>query len=146
MTLPSRAPIRRAIAEGLETATAGVSTPPAVYPYMRTGFDGESPLVRVWTDSAGRPDSLEQGLNSQFLVTVQVWVMVDERAPATVQEESEDLLDEIEREIATWIEANVSSDLWHSLRYDRNSYIQSAQIGPFAYLIEEIVLSVQATD
>lgn len=142
--LANRATIRKAIADGLRTQTASLSPAPQVYAYMKSGFDGLSPIVRVWAESSLRPESREQGDSSAFLITVQTWVLVDVDGGTVDQESAEDSLDAIELEIATWLEANRQTDLWHSLRYERNSDIQTFKLNAYTYVREQILVEVQA--
>lgn len=140
----SRRTVREAVAAGVATATASLDPAPVVYDYFRTGFDGESPVVRVWSNAAQRPDSAVQRISSTFSLTVQVWVLIDENGTAAQQAESEDILDAIETAIATWVMANTQTANWNGLRYERPSMIQTLQINAFIYAVESIALQVQA--
>lgn len=146
MTVPSRRTIREAVGAGLTTALSSLDPAPVVYDYMRTGFDGQSPIVRVWSDSSNRPDTRTQGINTEFRVSVQVWVLIDENGTAAEQAASEDTLDAIEYAIADWLESNTQTDDWNEIRYDRQSFIQTALVGTYTYIIENIYLLVLTDD
>lgn len=146
MTLPNRKAIREAIGAGIASATSALAPAPTVYDYMKTGFDGESPIVRIWSESSLRPDTRSHGINTSFGITVQTWVLVDENGTDAQQAESEDILDAIEYAIADWIEQNIQTDDWNQIRFDRPSLIQTTLVGPYTYIVEQNFLEVLTDD
>jgi hypothetical protein len=140
MTAPNRRLVREAIGAGVVSATATLTPVPVVYDYLKTGFEGESPIVRVWSESAQRPESRTQNINNAIRITIQVWVLVDENATDAEQAASEDMLDNIEVAIANWVIDNTQTTAWNQLHYERPSLIQSTLIGPYTYLVEQISL------
>ena len=146
MSLQSRKTIREQVAAGLTTALSSVTPAPDVYDYMRTGFEGRSPIVRVWSESSDRPESVAQMINTRFVIDVQVWVLVDENGTVAEQAASEDTLDAIEYVIAEWVEANQQNAYWNQVKFSRPSFIQTTLVGSYTYIVETLALEVLAGD
>lgn len=136
----NRKQIRYQIADGLET---GMTSASAVYPYMKSGFDGASRVVRVVTGGSMRPPFSPNGTTeSEFFYLVQLFVLYFEEGEPTVQQEADDDLDQLEYEFYAWMAANQQRpDLpvpWKTLNQESRSLTDLVKIGAHFYILENI--------
>lgn len=137
----NRGLIRKALAAGLAAALPGASpllTSLSVYDYMRSGFEGKSPVLRVVTAGSLRPEAYANGIRSQFYYSVQFFVIYYQDGDPSVQAQAEDILDELEIQAFTWIADNQQTDLWTELRFDQRSRSTVVKLGPHQYIMEDI--------
>lgn len=129
----SRKAVRDAIAAGL---AAGMPSAQAVYGHQQTNLAGQSPAVRVYTAGGERPQLPATGIRSRFRYNVEIWVLfTNDEAGA------EDLLDQLEYELITWLGANQIGELWQALMYDGESVVDNVRVtAGDVWLVEEVHL------
>lgn len=135
----SRRTIRETIGAGLATAMTSAK---AVYNHSKADFDGESPVVRISSESSERPGRTQQGVRSIFRYTIETWVLLSDRAGWTEQD-AEDTLDALEHELINWIVDNHNTSNWSMLTYDGASTIFVGVDGGDSWLIERIPIRVE---
>lgn len=135
----SRKVVREAIGAGL---AANLPSAQAVYAHAKADFGGQSPVVRISSESSERPGLTRQGIRSIFRYTVEVWVLLTDREGWTEQD-AEDTLDTLEKEIISWMVGNHNTETWTSLTYDGQSTIIAAIDGGDTWLIERIPIRAE---
>lgn len=135
----SRKTVREAIGAGL---AANLPSAQAVYNHAKADFGGQSPVVRISSESSERPGLTRQGIRSVFRYTVEVWVLLTDRDGWTEQD-AEDTLDTVEAEIISWMVGNHNTDTWTSLTYDGQSSVVVAIDGGDTWLIERIPIRAE---
>jgi hypothetical protein len=139
MSAISRKVVREAIGAGL---AANLPSAQAVYSYAKANFNGQSPVVRINSESSERPGLTQQGIRSFFRFTIEIWVLLSDRDGWTEQD-AEDALDTLEHEIITWMTQNHNTSLWTTLTYDGQSSIIVAIDGGDTWLIERIPIRAE---
>lgn len=145
MTVASRATVRAAIASGLAATGVMPTAKGNIYDYMRSGFAGVSPVVRVLSAGSVRPRDPQHGKPSRFYYTVQLWVLYFERGDAGQQEAAEDTLDALEAELTAWLgDLAVRSNpgLWRDLGWFDASRIDVRQVAGHSYIVEDVPIEV----
>lgn len=145
MTVASRAAVRAAIASGLAATGVMPTAKGNIYDYMRSGFAGVSPVVRVLSAGSVRPRDPQHGKPSRFYYTVQLWVLYFERGDAGQQEAAEDTLDALEAELTAWLgDLAVRSNpgLWRDLGWFDASRIDVRQVAGHSYIVEDVPIEV----
>ena len=145
MTVASRAAVRAAIASGLAATGVMPTAKGNIYDYMRSGFAGVSPVVRVLSAGSVRPRDPQHGKPSRFYYTVQLWVLYFERGDAGQQEAAEDTLDALEAELTAWLgNLTVRSNpgLWRDLGWFDASRIDVRQVAGHSYIVEDVPIEV----
>ena len=135
----NRKDIRKAVAAGLVTA---MTTAQAVYGYQKSDFDQQSPVVRVYSSGSERPSITARGARSKFFLSVEIWVLYATGATWT-EENAEDAIDTLEKELIGWIADNQVTSLWTHLEYARPSLMGTVTVGGVPYLVEEFSIAVQ---
>lgn len=135
----NRKTVREAIGAGLASSLTSAQ---AVYNHAKADFGGQSPVVRINSESSERPGLTRQGIRSVFRYTVEVWVLLTDRDGWTEQD-AEDTLDTLEKEIITWMTSNHNTDTWTSLTYDGQSTVIAAIDGGDTWLIERIPIRAE---
>jgi hypothetical protein len=118
-----------------------------IYAYMRSGFAGASPVVRVLSGGSARPRDAHHGKPSVFYFTVQVWVIYFERGTPAQQAEAEDTLDALERELTAWmgdLSVRSSPGLWRDLGWVGASQVAVRPVQGHLYLVEDVQIEVTA--
>ncbi len=135
----NRKDIRKAVAAGL---SASMPTAQAVYGYQKSDFGQQSPVVRVYSSGSERPSITARGARSKFFFVVEIWVLYAAGATWT-EENAEDAIDTLEKELIEWIGANQVNSLWTHLEYARPSLMGTVTVGGIPYLVEEFSLAAQ---
>lgn len=141
VTETTRTEVRRALAAALTTLLTEASE---VVRYQRVDI-GTWPFVRVFGDGSQRGvdgyDSIGC-LATQYLYTIQVWVLMASKTSNTWQEEqAEDLVDAIEQKIATWVAGDQVGKPWDALAYRERSRVELFETKAEIYLVEEIPIA-----
>lgn len=145
MTTESREVVRKALAAGLAADGVMPSAKGNIYAYMRSGFAGASPVVRVLSGGSERPRDAHHGKPSFFFFTVQMWVLYFERGTPAQQAEAEDTLDALERELTAWMgDLSVRSNpgLWRDLGWVGASQVAVRPVQGHLYLVEDVQIEV----
>lgn len=135
----NRKVVREAIGAGL---AANLPSAQAVYNHARADFGGQSPVVRISSESSERPGLTQQGIRSVFRYMIEIWVLLTDRDGWT-ERDAEDTLDTVELEIISWMIQNHNTDLWSSLTYDGQSTVVVAIDGGDTWLIERIPIRAE---
>ena len=145
MTVASRATVRAAIASGLAATGVMPTAKGNIYDYMRSGFAGVSPVVRVLSAGSLRPRDPQHGKPSVFFYTVQLWVLYFERSDAAQQEAAENTLDALEQELTAWmgnLAVRSKPGTWRDLGWSQPSRVEVRQIAGHSYIVEDILIEV----
>lgn len=104
-TVPDRAVVRKWVATQLSSA---VTSAQAVYNHAAGDFGGQTPVLRVVSGGSARVTSrLRQ---ATFSIMIEAWVLyTSPDDDAYTEANSEDLIDAIDKEIATWLETASTS-------------------------------------
>lgn len=140
MSIPSRRTTREAIAAALE-ARLVTSTPryaEVVYADRPVDFGGQSPIVVVASAGTNRQPLTFQGTQPIFYITIVLMVL------AASSSGVDDLLDDLEQQIAVFTEAYRTGPMWGAINYDarsRTEYVITT-IDGVEYKTEEIPLII----
>lgn len=139
MTL-SRETVRKALATALTTALPSAQV---VYNHMKGGFAGQSPVVRVMSDGSDRLRFTPRGGRGDLYMLVQFWVMYAAPKTGWTEADAEDALDQLEWELAQYIDANRKTDHWQAIDFDGRSKPDLVRLEGEAYLVENIPLKLK---
>lgn len=135
---------RRTVREALGTQlTTALTSALAVYDFLYSKFDVESPIVRIVTAGSNRPPIHSQGIRSTFYYAVQFWVAYYEDGTPSVQADAEDILDALEHEFVQWLESNQVSELWTMVTVDGRSRVETVQTRGSYWILESIPIAVE---
>ena len=137
----NRKAIRQAIADALG-APGVMPSALDIYPYMKAGFDGASPVVRVVNAGSNRPESTARGHRSQFFFSVQFFVIYYEEGTPAAQAAAEDTLDDLEHELISWMDGNHNTERWTTLKWADRSRTQVVREGGHQYILEDVPIVV----
>ena len=145
MTVASRKTVRDALSTALETAYGSAIA--AIYPYMKTAFEGTSPVVRILNDGSNRPmraGHIPQPLGSKFRYIVQHFVLFKEQGESDEQAAAEDKVDELESTLSQFIaDNNQVPGSWKMIQQVDFSDTVLVKIGGYQYILE--VFSIEVT-
>lgn len=135
---------RRTVREALGTQlTTALTSALAVYDYLYSKFDVESPIVRVVTAGSNRPPIHSEGIRSTFYYSLQFWVAYYEEGTEAVQQEAEDILDALEHEFVQWLADNQVSELWTMVTVDGRSNVETVKTRGSYWIVEAIPIAVE---
>jgi len=140
ITPVNREAVRDALAAALGT---GLPSAQAVYGYQRGGFDGQTPVVRVMSAGSYRTRFTAQGGRGELFFLVQTWVLYADPALNWTEAQAEDRLDQLEFELATWMESNRNTQYWSWIEYAGRSFINQVKLQGQPYLVEDIPVLVK---
>lgn len=145
MTVVSRAPARKGLAQLLEAALVGTDKPvQAVYAYQVGDFRGQSPVVAVTSGPMERlRDTMGACYRSRFNLLVYVFVLYADPTAGWGEDDAEDALDTIEAAIADLLLTNTRTVNWDRLEYSGPSDPDAVVIGGVEYRRELITLTVE---
>lgn len=131
----NRSAIRAALATALAT---GLPSAQAVYGYQRGGFDGQTPVVRVMSAGSYRTRFTAQGGRGELFFLVQAWVLYVDPDLGWTEAQAEERLDQLEYELAVWMESNRNTDNWSWIEMAGRSFINVVRFQGQPYLVEDI--------
>lgn len=137
----NRKSVRDALAAGLTTA---LTTAQAVYGYQRGGFEGRTPVVRVMSAGSERTRLTAQGNRATLFFLVQLWVLYADPDAGWDEQDAEDALDQLEYELAVWMEANRVTADWLGLDMAGRSTVEIVRYQGLPYLVEDVPVMVKA--
>ena len=145
MSVVSREPARKALAQLLETDLVGTSKPvQAVYAYQVGDFQGQSPVVVVTSGPMERlRDTMGDCYRSRFNLMVYVFVLYADPGTAWGEDDAEDALDAIEAAIAETLLNNTRTANWDRLSYSEATAVDAVVIGGVEYRRELITLTAE---
>lgn len=140
MAKPSRKDVRMALIAGLKGSITGIDQAQIIG--YKPPLKGEFPWIAVLSDGSGRPPMTQRGTESEFYINILTYVA--ESALNWTEEQAEQLLDDLEAQIAAYLETvkgNINN--WNSLDYSERSRVSRFDPqGGTVYLIEAIPVKV----
>lgn len=148
MTVINRKDVRKALAGYLSTY---LNSAQVVYAYQVSDFrpakskQAQSPVVYITSGGSGREKLTPRGFTSQFLLNVHTFVLhpSEDTGSGYTKENAEDILDDLEREVADAVLAIKNHELIKAIAYvsesDANDVVE---IGGEAFLHEIIPLQI----
>lgn len=136
----SRRAVREALAAGLTEACASAE---AVYACGVSEFGSRWPVVRVMSRGSERPAITAAGIRSRFTFLVDVWVLYRDGAAGWSEQDAENALDGLEREIIGWLSENQVGGLWTAIYYDGRSAVDVVSIAGEPWLTEAIQVTAE---
>lgn len=136
----SRADVRQALATALTTALPSAQ---AVYGFQKGGFAGQTPVVRVMSDGSSRQRLTPTGGQSELFYLVQLWVLYTDPEANWHEEDAENALDQLEYEVAVFVNGSRSTDDWQALDYGGRSMVRVVRYQGEPYLVEDIPVVVK---
>lgn len=150
MASTNRETVRDALAALLSAGLTGAGNPvQAVYGYLKSDFEGQSPVVLVQTGSIQRgTPTVTDDWDNLIRLNVLVWVMDADADSSWTDANVDDKCDEIEADIADIILANRTGNAnWNEINYaDEPTNIIRVTIGSTPYVVEAIPIDVQVLD
>ncbi len=110
-----------------------VESAQAVIPYQTVDFKGQSPVILIMSAGSLRPT--RRLTQHQTFIIINIYVNVSENVMTA--DEAEDLIDLIEFQIQTCLEAHDTDDLWLGHDAENASLVDKIVIGD-PYLFESI--------
>jgi len=144
----NRETVRDALATLLETALTGSGNPAqAVYAYQVGDFGGRSPVVVVSSAGSERDHrTMGERYHNFFYLNVYVFVLYADPGTDWGEDNAEDRVDLLEKEIADVLMDNFSTDDWVYIQLDGRSVRDSVEIGGQEYIREVIPVRVEVYD
>ena len=134
---------RDALATLLDTALTGVGNPvQTVYNYQIGDFQGQSPVVVVSSGGTERTPYTFEGDRATFHLNIFVFVLYDDEGDWG-EDDAEDRIDLIEKDIAETLESNQRTTNWESIQYSAGTTVDSVEIGGDEYRREVIPVVVE---
>lgn len=149
MASTSRKTVRDALSALLSAGLTGSGNPAqAVYGYLKSDFEGQSPVVLVQSGPIQRSTpTVTDVWDNLIRLNVLVWVMDADAASGWTDEDVDNKADEVEAAIADIIIANEKTDNWNNITYaDVPTNIVRVTIGSTPYVVEEIPIDVTVLD
>ena len=136
----------------VQSLALSVPSAQAVYGYLKSGFEGDSPVVRMMSAGSQRQEVGEaQGYESQLFFDLQILVLLyEEGADAdAVAELASDQLDQVEFEIFQWfsdhqqVQDDDGMPKWVVAKWENRSTVVPYAVGTHFYLVETIPIIVE---
>ena len=146
MSVLARNTVRAKIFELIEPVYTGEVY--AVYPYMRTGWHGKSPVVRILNGGSTRPrlaGNAPQVYGTMVRYVVQHFVLFHEQGSVDEQAAAENQLDALEAILAQWITDNYQvPGYWKSIvQVDLSEPLPVMVGGSHQYLLEAFIIEAE---
>jgi hypothetical protein len=143
MAVKTRKEVREQLGSVLSTALTGVGNPAqAVYDYMKSSFDGQSPVVAIGSGGTQAHIDVQQFGGDWFPVywfEILSFVVRDED-----EENAEDTLDTLSQNLYETLETNTYlAGYWERLSYGERSTIAPASVGGDPYWLETTEVMVE---
>lgn len=121
--------------------SSGVSSAQSVYGYQRGDLQGETPVVVMYSAGIDRSPLTPQGSQAPYHLNTDIYVLYNDPDSDYGEDDAEDMLDDIESQIATVVEDNrANTPTWGHLSYSGESVVVKVQLGGDTYLWESIPL------
>lgn len=143
----NRETVRDALVTLLSSALTGAGNPAqAVYGYQVGDFQGQSPVVVVASAGSQREPFQLRGQRNLLYFNIFVFVLFDDPDTDWDEDDAEDRIDLIEKEIADVVIDNRKTDNWTHIRLEGRSTVDSLQIGGSEYRREVITVRIETVD
>ena len=140
MTMADRQVIREALATALLIAIPDYEE---VIGHTTQDFGGKTPVATVLSAGSDRPPMTAVGGRSTFFYSLNHWVLYASEDDSWTEQNAEDKMDDLERQLAQFVHANRSTTHWNDLAYDSRSIIRNIPIGGDTYLHEQFSIKVE---
>ena len=132
----NRKDVRQAVAEVLRGVFG--SAVQEVYDYAAADFKGKSPVVRVLSGGSERGARM---FGDEVVLVVEFWVLFSQKRSGYTREDAENIIDDLEWQLATWAEERQNGPLWTGVAYDGTSMVgQTPVVRGEAWLVEMVRL------
>lgn len=143
----NRETVRDALLTLLSAALTGASNPAqAVYGYLVGDFQGQSPVVVVSSAGSQREPFQLKGQRNLLYFNIYVFVLFDDPDTGWDEDDAEDRIDLIEKEIADVVIDNRKTANWTHIRLEGRSTVDSMQIGGSEYRREVMTVRIETVD
>lgn len=137
-SVQNRKTIRQALATLLTAELVGAGKPvQALYRYKASDFNGQSPVVVVTSAPTNRAKQAQTTRVASF-VDMDIYTFVSYAEAGWTEEQSEDNLDDLEKEISDVLMDNESTDSWAYIAFKGDSELDFIIIGGKEYRVEII--------
>lgn len=137
----NRKTVRKQLASLLDASLTGAGNPAQeVFNHKITDFDEKSPVIVVTSRGIGREKITEvTPVQSEHLFWVYTFVILGVEEDSWTEADAEDLLDDLEYEIAQVIDDNdIEENYWDGIEYDGRSDVDDVLISGTIYKREAI--------
>lgn len=121
----------------------GVPSAQAVVAYQASDFEGKSPVVMITGAGTSRDTMTFDGMKARFFFGVSLFILHADPASGWTEEEAEDLIDQVEYEVAKTFEANQRSQYWEAIVWEESSLIDRITVSGEPFLLEVIPVAVE---
>ena len=142
----SRQTVREHLATLLNTRlVTTLKSAQVVYDYLPADFDGQTPTVCVTSMGTDRAQmGFDEDYNSAFQLAIVVFVLYAEQGSTYLEDDAEDVLDLLEKQIADFIMDNRRvAGKWDSLLHNDMTRIDYVTIGGNQYKQEVIAVVIE---
>jgi hypothetical protein len=137
----SRKRIRHALADLLR---GEITLAQAVYRYQKANLKGQTPVLCVTSAGSRREPLTMQGSTAGFRYDIHVFTLYKDASGAWTEEQAEDMLDDIEQQVAATCDKYRKSTAWARLVYaDPSDARTPVTLGGVTYLHEIIPVAIQ---
>ena len=142
MAIKTRKETREQLGSVLSTALTGAGNPAqALYDYMKSTFDGQSPVIAVGSSGLGVNDVQEFGGNWFPVYYYEILTFV---ARESDEEAAEDELDTVAQELYETLETNqYNAGYWEALTYMGRSDVVPTNVGGDPYWMETTTVAIE---
>lgn len=143
--VPNRKTIRQALATLMAADLVGVSkAAKKFYGYKPAKFDAEITHIIVLTSASANRERQAQPVRSHSILSFEIWLFVLYAAENWTEEDSEDKLDDMEKEVSDWLLDNADNNAnWQGITLGKTEYDIVSSLGGIAYRQEVIPIDVQ---
>jgi len=140
MTMADRQAIREAFATALAAAIPDYQE---VIGHTVQDFGGKTPVATVLSAGSDRPPMTMEGGRTTFFLSLNNWVLYSSEEDSWTEQDAEDKMDDLERQVAEFVHSNRRTTSWDYLAYDSRSIIRTIPIGGDMYLHEQFSIRVE---
>lgn len=143
--VPNRKDIRNMLATLMEADLVGVSkAAKKFYGYKPASFDEESTHIIVLTSASADRSKQAQPVRAHSVLNFDVWLFVVYAAKDWTEQQSEDKLDDMEKEVSDWLLDHAdNNDNWQGIMLGKTEYDVVPSVGGTAYRQEVIPIEVE---
>jgi hypothetical protein len=142
--VPSRKTIRQALAAAMTTGLVGAGkAAKKLYRYKPSQFGAETTHIIVLTAASSDRSKQAQPVRANSVIGFEIWTFVLYSAEGWTEENSEDKLDDMEKEIIDWLLDNADNNAnWDGITIEPTE-IDIVSVGGKTYRQEVIPIQVQ---
>lgn len=142
--VPNRKTIRQRLAQLMETDLVGTGkAAKKLYRYRVSQFEEETTHIIVLTSGTSDRSKQAQPVRANSMLSFEAWLFVLYSAKGWTEEQSEDKLDTMEKEVADWLLDNADNhDEWDGITLEKTE-LDIVAVGGIPYWQEVIPFTVQ---